>query len=209
LNALFSYNLEACCDPDGTNRHGSLPFYSEKDSFLSHDIAGQSVYCNPPWSLAVQCVEHIRTCHAKSPLNTKALIVLPNWPQFNAATSELRLLRQVPINTLVFTKPSPLGKRHTVVKVPWPIKYWVIDKDTSVKASPPSVTSVDLSIPVNKTITKIDIASQWFPTAAALTIMDPNQPEPLMKLPVSIEQDSLQFLTDVLIDSATTLNFVS
>ena len=66
--------------------HGSLPFYSEKDSFMSHDVAGQSVYCNPHWSLAVQCVEHIRTCHAKSPLNTKAFIVLPNWPQFNAAT---------------------------------------------------------------------------------------------------------------------------
>ena len=107
LNALFSFTLEACCDPEGTNRHGSLPFYSEKDSFLSHDIAGQSVYCNPPWSLAVQCVEHIRTCHSKSPLNTKALIVLPNWPQFNAATTGLRLLRQVPIDTPVFTKPSP------------------------------------------------------------------------------------------------------
>jgi len=33
LNALFSFTVEACCDPDGSNRHGSLPFYSEKDSF--------------------------------------------------------------------------------------------------------------------------------------------------------------------------------
>ena len=48
LNALFSFSVESCCDLGGTNRHGSLPFYSEKDSFLSHDIAGQSVYCNPP-----------------------------------------------------------------------------------------------------------------------------------------------------------------
>jgi hypothetical protein len=39
--------------------------------------------------------------------------------------------------------------------------------------------------------------------------MDPNQPEPLMKLPISIEQDSLQFHTRVLIDSVTSLNFVS
>jgi hypothetical protein len=143
FNALFSFTLEAYCAPDGTNRHGSLPFYSEKDSFLSHDIAGQSVYCNPPWSLAVQCVEHIRTCHAKSPLNTKALIVLRILPQFNATTTGLRLLRQVPIDTLVFTKPSPLGKRHTIIKVPWPINYWVIDKDTSVKVSPSPVKSVD------------------------------------------------------------------
>ena len=118
-------------------------------------------------------------------------------------------MRQVPINTLVFTKPPPLGKRHTVVKVPWPIYYWVIDKDTSVNASPHPVRSVDLSIPVNKTTTKFDIDSQWFPTAVALSTMDPNQPEPLMKLPISIEQDSLQFHTDVLIDSAPTLNFMS
>ena len=69
--------------------------------------------CNPSWFLAVQCVEHIHTCHANSPLNTNALIVLPNWPQFNAAITGLRLLRQAPIDTPVFTKPSPLGKRHT------------------------------------------------------------------------------------------------
>jgi len=78
LNALFSFTVEACCDPDGTNQHGSLSFYSEKDSFLSHDIAGQFVYCNPHWSLVERCVEHIRTCHAKSAMNTKDVIILPN-----------------------------------------------------------------------------------------------------------------------------------
>ncbi len=38
--------------------------------------------------------------------------------------------------------------------------------------------------------------------------MDPDQPEPLMKLPIAIEQNSLQFHTNVLVDLATTLNFV-
>ena len=100
------------------------------------------MYCNLPCSLAMQCVEHIRTCHAKSPINTKDVIILPNWPQFNAATISLKLLRQVPTDTLVFTKPPPLGKRNTVVEVSWPINYWGIDKDTSVKVSPPPVKSV-------------------------------------------------------------------
>ena len=62
---------------------------------------------------------------------------------------------------------------------------------------------------MNETKNKFDIAFQWLPIAAALTIMDPNQPEPLMKLTVSIEQDSLQFHTNVLVDSAATLNFAS
>ncbi len=122
------------------------------------------MYCNPPWSLAIQCVEHIRTCHARSPLNTKALIVLPNWPQFNVATIGLRLLRQVPIDTPVFTKQSPLGKRHTVRKIPWPINYWVIDKDTSVKASSPHVKSVDLPLTMDETNNKSNIAFKWLPT---------------------------------------------
>ena len=74
------------------------------------------MYCNPPWSLAVQCVEHIRT-------NTKVVIALPDWPQFNAPTTGLKLLRQIQTNTHVFTKPYPLGKRHTLVKVPWLINY--------------------------------------------------------------------------------------
>ena len=69
-----------------------------------------------------------------------------------------------------------------------------------MKASPPHVKNVDLSLTVNETISKSDISSQWLPTTVALTIMDPNQLEPLMKLPISIEQDSLQFYTDVLID---------
>ena len=62
---------------------------------------------------------------------------------------------------------------------------------------------------MDETNNKFNIASQWLPTVAALTIMDPNQPEPLMKLPISIEQDSLQFQTNVLIDSTTSLNFAS
>jgi len=109
----------------------------------------------------------------------------------------------------VFTKPSPLGKRHTIVKVTWPINYWVIYKDTFVKVSPPHVKSVSSPLNFSTTKSKYDSASHWLPTAAALTIMDPNQPEPLMKLPFSIEQDSLQFHTSVLIDSTPSLNFVS
>jgi hypothetical protein len=118
VNALFSFNLEAFCDPYGFNRHCLLHFHFTKDSFLNHDIAGQYVHCNPPWSLALHFVEQIRTCHAKSPMNTKGVIVLPDWPHFNAATIGLRLLRQVLTDFSLFIKPSPLGKRHTIVKIP-------------------------------------------------------------------------------------------
>jgi len=157
----------------------------------------------------VQCVEHIRTCHAKSPMNTKVITVLPDWPEFNAATTVLRLLSQVPTDIRVFTKPSPLGKRHTIVKVPWPINYWIIDRDATVKVSPTHVRSVVFLLDVGNANSKSEIASQWLPTVASLTIVDPNQSEPLIKLPIYIRHDSSQYHTNVLIDSRTTLNFAS
>ena len=56
----------------------------------------------------------------------------------------------------MLTKPSLLGKKHSVVKVPWPINYWVIDKDTFVKVSPTLVKSVasplNLGMPIENLI---------------------------------------------------------
>ena len=139
--------------------HGMLPFYSQRDSFLSHEVVGQSVFCNPPWSLAVQRVEHLRKCHAKFPSNTKEVSVLPEWPQIKYVTTCLKLLEQIPIDTRVFTKPSPLGIRHDLVKVPWPINYWVIDKNTPVKVSSTRVQSVSSPINVTNSTNQYNIAS--------------------------------------------------
>jgi hypothetical protein len=55
-------------------------------------------------------------------MNTKAVVVLPEWPQVKVVTTCLKFLEQIPIDTPVFTKPSPLGIRRNFVKVPWPIK---------------------------------------------------------------------------------------
>ena len=102
-----------------------------------------------------------------------------------------------------------MGKRHNLVKVPWPINYWVIDKDTPVKVSNTPVQSVISTVEVSNNTNQSDIVSQWLPPATVLTIMDPNEPEPLMKLPISIEYGSIRYDTSVLIDSAASLNFVS
>ncbi len=78
-----------------------------------------------------------------------------------------------------------------------------------MKVSSTPTTGVNVTRNVDKSSPTPDIAAHWLPTAATLTIMDPNQPSPLMKLPISIEHDSIQFHTTVLVDSATTLNFAS
>ena len=71
LNITYSFTLEACCDPLGLSGHRNLPFYSEQKKKKYHDVSGQSIYCNPPCSLAIKCVENIRACHSFSPLNMK------------------------------------------------------------------------------------------------------------------------------------------
>ena len=71
------------------------------------------------------------------------------------------------------------------------------------------VKSVVSSFNVGNANSKSEVTSHWLPKAATLTITDPNQPEPRMKLPISIEHDSMQYHTSVLIDSTSTLNFVN
>ncbi len=89
LHSIYNFTVEGCCDTLGLNGHKRLPFYSKENYLLSHDVIGQSVYCNPPWSLAAQCAEHLRACHSRSPLETRAIIGLPDWPKFKALTKEL------------------------------------------------------------------------------------------------------------------------
>jgi len=85
----YSFTLEGSCDSLGLNGHQNLSFYSEQNSLLDHDVSGQSIHCNPPWSLAIKCVEHLRSCHSKSPLDTKSVIVLPLWPKFKLQSSNI------------------------------------------------------------------------------------------------------------------------
>ncbi len=78
LNNLYHFIVEGCCDPSGLSRHGTLAYYSELNSLLDNYVSGESIYCSPPWSLAVAWVQRLRACHAKAPMATKAVIVLPN-----------------------------------------------------------------------------------------------------------------------------------
>jgi hypothetical protein len=113
-------------------------------------------------------------CGTLTQMSCQAEIVLPEWPQFKSVTTCLKLLEQIPIDTHVFTKPSSLGIRHNLVKVPWPINYWVIDKDTHVKVSSTHVHSVSSPIDVTNSTNQSDIAPHWLPSTTVLTIMDPN-----------------------------------
>ena len=81
--------LEGCCDALGLNVHRNLTLYFEQISISDHGVSAQSVYYSPPWLLTIECLEHLRACHSKSPLDNKAVIFLPDKPKFKAITKEL------------------------------------------------------------------------------------------------------------------------
>ncbi len=87
----------------------NLPF-SEQNSMLDYNVSRQSINCNSPWSLAIECVEHLRACHSRSPLDIRATIVLPDWPMFKVVViKELKLIKQLPKGEKVFTRRTPTG----------------------------------------------------------------------------------------------------
>ena len=66
LNIFYRTIVEGCCDTSRLNRHGTLPYYSEHNYLLDNDVFGKSIYYNPPWSVTIACVQHLRACHAKA-----------------------------------------------------------------------------------------------------------------------------------------------
>ena len=60
-------------------------------------------------SLVVQCVEHLRTWHAKSPMNAKAVFDLTEWPHVKSIKDDLKLLMQIPIDGLLLRKETYLS----------------------------------------------------------------------------------------------------
>ncbi len=53
LHNLYKFTVEVFCDDFGLKGHGNSPFYSEQNYLLDHDVSRQSIYCNPPRSLAI------------------------------------------------------------------------------------------------------------------------------------------------------------
>jgi len=135
--------LEGCCGPLDLNGHRNLPFYFEQNSILDHYVSGQSIYGNPPWSLAIKCVEHLSACHSKSSLDTKAITVLPYWPKFKEVTKELKLIKQLPKveNVFMMTTPTCSYKSPDLITHVWDINYWSIDANALV-LSPLMNTSI-------------------------------------------------------------------
>ena len=75
--------------------------------------------------LDIKCVEHLRACHSKSPLDTKAVIVLTEWPKIKEETKELKLIKQLLEGEKVFIKtiPTCTYEPPDIITLAWVINY--------------------------------------------------------------------------------------
>ena len=110
---------------------------------MDRNVSGQPVYYNPPWFIAILCVEHLRVCHSRSPFETRAVAVLLDWSKFRAITKELKLIKRLPMGKMVFMSFSPTGTYALPDLIPytWPIHFLLIDANTPV-LSPLLTTNV-------------------------------------------------------------------
>ena len=208
LHRIHKFTVEGCCDSLGLNCHEGLPFYSKENSLLDHNVTRQYVYRNPPWSLVVQCVEHLRACHSRSPLDTKTVIGLLDWPKFKTITKELKLIKQLPKGESVFMRISPTCTYVPSNLLPsiWHVNFWLIDANTPI-LSPLLTTNVNNLKPNNVKIeseldTAAKIVDEKLSTTSALVIMNPYEAEALMRFIAVVSYTCLTSEANTLIETS-------
>ena len=147
-------------------------------------------------------------------MDTRAVIVLPDWPKFQAITKELKLIKQLPKGERVFLRTSPTSTYDPSDLFPsiWPINFCFIDANTPA-LSPLLTTNVGNLKPIVKIESKpeaaIEIVDEHLSTTTALVTMNPYEVEARMRFTAFVSYNCLSSKADTLIHKADSLNFVS
>ena len=116
------FDLDACCNTDGSNALVAN-FCSPGNSFLSHDCAGQHIWCNAPFSDYLQFLLHYFSCKARAPHTTSAVFVVPKWTEapWWPLVRHLQVLKEYGSGYFLFDSPRPDGTRSSMPGIPWPV----------------------------------------------------------------------------------------
>ena len=79
-------------------------------------------------------MEHLRACHSRSPLETRAFDNLPDWPKFKTLTKGLKLIKQLLKGEKMFMRTSPTSTYDPLYLTSsiWPDNFWLIDASTPI-----------------------------------------------------------------------------
>jgi hypothetical protein len=149
------FTVDAACDNDGYNAQVSTKFFCPSRSFLTSDIAGESVWLNPPLQQACNFISHYLRCKRTSPTTTSAVIILPKMlrPPWRHLTAHMKKVMEYPAGAPLFTKPGPSPSYPRVpINSPWPVTvYYDPPASTPPPTSntpPPPPTASNQTIPL-------------------------------------------------------------
>jgi hypothetical protein len=117
-----SFDLDAASNSDGSN--ALVPtFCSATDSFLSHDCAGQHIWCNAPFRSYLQFLLHYFSCKSRSPDSTSAVFVVPKWTSapWWPLVRHMQVLKEYGTGCFLFDSPRLDGTRISMPGIPWPV----------------------------------------------------------------------------------------
>jgi hypothetical protein len=156
-------------------------------------------------------------------MGTKAVIVLPNWQVYKSITKELKLLRQIPIEEDIFMRPSITGSYGPTefIKSIFVINYWVIDNDIPILTPTPTIVLVAPTLPIINYIpidnyiesmvskAPIESVNTYLSATTPLVVTSPLENHSLVRFTIAVSQENITSKTDTLIDTATSLTFMS
>jgi hypothetical protein len=123
------FSFDAFADDLGSNSQ-TPAFSSPSKSFFDTDVAGHTVWMNPPFnqeSLS-QSIQHYLNCKMSDPAHTSACILVPKWDGlFRKSLSSMTLIKEYPVGTVLFDQPkagSVGGKRQVLPGIPWPVQVY-------------------------------------------------------------------------------------
>ena len=148
-------------------------------------------------------------------METRAVVVLQDWPKFKAISKELKLFIQLPKGEMVFIRTSPTCTYDPRDLIPsiWPINFWLIDASTPIL--PPLLTTNVSNLKPNivKAELEFEVAikttDENLSITTALVIMNPYEAEALMRFTAPVYCNGLSSKANTLIDTADSHNFVS
>ena len=157
-NLLYGpFQVDACSDDAATMDFAP---YAE-DSCLQRSWAGKSVWCNPPFQQLSDILTHAVESFQQDPENTRALLVVPDWPQaaFWKKLQECTACQCVghyPAGTALFTAPpvqAGAGRRRAMSPTNWGVLMILTSRRTQgvripwapwPPVAPPTLVKVDV-----------------------------------------------------------------
>jgi len=123
-----AFTLDACANSSGDN--ALCPEYCSPDrSFLHAGLTDEVVWCNPPFRMMEDCLDHYVRCKQQHPHTLSGCFLMPTKmaKSMHPWIRNMRLLHTWPKGTVLFQGPDPAGDsaRRTLPPCPFSVSvYW-------------------------------------------------------------------------------------